>query len=71
MEEHRKEWCCSPTSIGLSHFVQGDKDLGFEWLERAYEEGDVHLTSLKVNWELDGVRNDPRYIDLVRRLGLG
>ena len=42
----------------------------FEWLERAYEEHSFHMVYLKVWPQFNLVRNDPRFQDLIRRLGL-
>jgi adenylate cyclase len=47
-----------------------DKDEAFAWLEKAYEERDGSLPMLKVNPSLDPLRSDPRFADLVRRVGL-
>jgi len=38
-------------------------------LERAYSRKEDTLLSMKGDWDLDGVRNDPRYLDFLKRLG--
>lgn len=48
----------------------GDKEQAFVWLERAYEEKSGIMTLLKVHPHFDPIRNDPRFADLVRRVGL-
>jgi DNA-binding winged helix-turn-helix (wHTH) protein/tetratricopeptide (TPR) repeat protein len=48
----------------------GDKERAFEWLEKAYANREWHLWMLKERTGLDLVRADPRYTDLLRRLGL-
>ena len=49
----------------------GEKDQSFEWLERAYEERAFSLLmGLKVEPRLDSLQSDPRFQDLVRRVGL-
>jgi TolB-like protein/DNA-binding winged helix-turn-helix (wHTH) protein/Tfp pilus assembly protein PilF len=48
----------------------GDKDMAFQWLNTAYEEHDWLLISLKTNFRLDSLRSDPRFADLVRKVGL-
>ncbi len=48
----------------------GEKDQAFAWLEKAYEERDGSLPMLKVNPSLDPLRADPRFADLVRRVGV-
>ena len=48
----------------------GDKEQAFKWLEKGYEERTDQLTRLKVDPTFDGLRSDPRLIDLMRRVGL-
>jgi adenylate cyclase len=60
----------SPYNIGLSYFAMGDQDSGFRWLEKAYERFDGNTYQLLKDYELDGVRSDPRYLSLLERLGL-
>jgi DNA-binding winged helix-turn-helix (wHTH) protein/TolB-like protein len=48
----------------------GDRERAFEWLERAFEERSAHLVFLKVSPMYDNLRADPRYTDLLRRMGL-
>jgi len=57
--------------IAELHFHLGDIDKGFEWLERSYSRRERSLWLITVDRDLDGVRTDPRYLDLVKRLGLG
>lgn len=40
------------------------------WLEKAYEERNMLLTFLKIHYLWDDFRADPRFIDLMRRVGL-
>ncbi|GAF89119.1 unnamed protein product, partial [marine sediment metagenome] len=48
----------------------GQDDEAFEWLERAYQEREPQLAWLKVDRRWDGVRDDPRFSELLRRIGL-
>jgi TolB-like protein/Tfp pilus assembly protein PilF len=48
----------------------GDYDQAFAWFERAYQEQSNILQLLKVDPFFDPVRADPRFADLVRRVGL-
>jgi TolB-like protein/tetratricopeptide (TPR) repeat protein len=48
----------------------GDYDQAFIWFERAYQEKSNILQFLKVHPFFDPVRKDPRFADLVRRVGL-
>jgi adenylate cyclase len=47
-----------------------DRDQAFAWLEKAYEEHSSKLVDLKIDPDFDGIRSDPRFADLVRRIGL-
>jgi TolB-like protein/TPR repeat protein len=52
------------------YFYLGKIDKGFEWLERSYSKREAGLLEMAWDWDLDGIRNDPRYLDLLKRLGL-
>jgi TolB-like protein/Tfp pilus assembly protein PilF len=60
----------SPYSIAGIYAALGEIDRACEWLNQACEQHDLQLVSLKVDPTLDGVRSDPRFADLVRRVGL-
>lgn len=47
-----------------------ENDEAFAWLEKAYEDHLWMMAFLKVDPRLDVLRSDPRYADLVRRVGL-
>jgi len=48
----------------------GARDNAFEWLEKAYAEHADGLVRLKEELGFDNLRADPRYADLLRRIGL-
>jgi TolB-like protein/class 3 adenylate cyclase len=56
--------------IAALHFYLGENDKGFEWLERSFARKDSTLIHIKTDELLDRVRDDPRYLDLLGRLGL-
>ncbi len=60
----------SPYYVALIHAALGDPDAAFRRLERAYEERSHGLTFLKVDPQMDSLRPDPRFSDLLRRVGL-
>ena len=49
----------------------GENDEAFAWLEQAYKEQSNMLQFVKVHPFFDPIRSDPRFADLVRRVGLG
>ncbi len=46
----------------------GEKNRALDWLEKAYEERESPLLHLKVGWDWDSVRPEPRFQDLLRRI---
>jgi len=48
----------------------GDKDQAFYWLNAAYQEHEPNLLTLKTNPSFDSIRSDPRFAELVRKVGL-
>ena len=59
-----------PTYFGMLFAGLGDKDKAMTWLEKAYDDRADGLTWLNVEPMLDEVRNDPRFQDLIRKIGL-
>ena len=60
----------SPVRIARIYVGLGDKERAFEWLEKGYAGRSDHLTQLKTDPAFDSLRSDPRFADLVRRVGL-
>lgn len=48
----------------------GEKEQAFNWLDKAYEERSSSLVYLKVEPSFDNLRQDPRLVDLLRRINL-
>jgi DNA-binding winged helix-turn-helix (wHTH) protein/tetratricopeptide (TPR) repeat protein len=59
----------SPYSMLVIHLGLGPEERVFELLEQLYEEGNDWLIWLKVSPELKSIRNDPRFKNLLLRLG--
>ena len=60
----------SPDRIASLYARLGERDKAFAWLEKAYEEEEEGLTLLKVEPRFDNLRDDQRFQDLLRRIGL-
>jgi serine/threonine-protein kinase len=60
----------SSLELASIHLALGEKERAFELLEEAYKEHSFHLTYLKVRPDFDSIRTDPRFVNLIRRLGL-
>ncbi len=65
-----KQTYISPVHVASIYLGLGEKDRAFEWLEKAYAQRSSSLALLKVNPRFDGVRSDPRFIDLMKRVNL-
>jgi TolB-like protein/Flp pilus assembly protein TadD len=57
--------------IALVYNGLGDKKNTFQWLERALQERNNGCASLKVDPAWNNLRSDPRFIALLKKMGLG
>jgi eukaryotic-like serine/threonine-protein kinase len=57
-------------AVGVAYAMSGDPDQAFQYLEKAYSNGDNELLFAIRYPAIDSLRSDPRYSDLMRRLGL-
>ena len=69
LKEQSQGGYVSPCDIAEIHAALGEKDQAFEWLEKAYEVRSSDLRFLKVSPLMDSLRSDPRFVDLLRRVG--
>ncbi len=56
--------------FALVYTAMGDKDRAFEWLDKAYDERPSDLAWIKADPRMDPLRSDPRYHELLLRMGL-
>ena len=68
--ELNKQRYVTPASMVNVYIGLGDKERALFWLEKAYEERSNYVAYIKVFPIVDPLRSDPRFQDLVRRLGL-
>jgi len=69
-ENQRKTGYASPYMIARSYADLGDKEKAFEWLDIAYREHDWLLIDLNIAYQFDSLRSDPRFVELVKKVGL-
>ncbi|MDQ3819847.1 MAG: winged helix-turn-helix domain-containing protein [Acidobacteriota bacterium] len=69
LSEMSKVCYISPYNIAVIYAGLNKNDEAFRWLEKAYEERDDGLVWLKSSLELDNIRSDTRFNDLLRRMG--
>jgi TolB-like protein/Tfp pilus assembly protein PilF len=60
----------TPYHIALVYNGLDERDKTLEWLEKGYEQRDPKMTFLKVEPKWNNLRSDPRFQDLMRRVGL-
>jgi serine/threonine protein kinase/tetratricopeptide (TPR) repeat protein len=69
-QAQRKTGYSSPYGIAQLYAELGDKEQAFRWLNTACQERDAALAGLKTDFSLDSIRSDPRFAELVRKVGL-
>jgi serine/threonine protein kinase/tetratricopeptide (TPR) repeat protein len=70
LKERSQQTYVQPTWVAVIRIGLGEKDQAFDWLQRAYQDRAAWMIYLKVDPLFDPVRSDPRFIDLLRRVGL-
>ncbi len=68
MIERSRTTFVTPWRIGTMYTRAGKNDEAIEWLEKAYEAHDPNLTYIGVDPLFDGLRDDSRFQDLLRRM---
>ena len=68
--ESAKRGETSPFIIAGLYSLLGDKDQALSWLEKAYTDHSSKMLDLKVDPDFDNLREDPRFVELVQRVGL-
>ena len=69
LQEQSRKGYVAPTNFAKIYIGLGDKDQAFAWLEKGYQRRDFWLSFLKGDPIFDSLRSDPRFQDLVRRIG--
>ena len=69
LQASQAEHYVMPYSIAKIYAASGDKDRTFDWLERAYQEGTPDLIELNSEPVFDGLRGEPKFSELMRRIG--
>ncbi|MFN0084996.1 MAG: TPR end-of-group domain-containing protein [Blastocatellia bacterium] len=70
LQRRSKAEHASALSMASAHAGLDDREKAFSWLEKAYINRDEELVFLHGDPQFDKLRSDPRFIDLLRRLGL-
>ncbi len=60
----------NPFHLAVDYVFLGDKDRAFSFLQQAYQQHVPELVLLKVDPRFDSIRADPRFHELLRKIGL-
>jgi serine/threonine-protein kinase len=69
LEERSKKGYVSSFWTAVIYIALGEIDQSFVWLEKAYEERDSNMIYFTVAPVFDSVRSDPRYKELLLKMG--
>jgi hypothetical protein len=69
-EHSRKPNDGSSLWIAAAFARLGEKDAAFEWLEKALQERPPFMLWLKIHPMFESLHGDPRFDDLVKRIGI-
>jgi len=70
LQAQAREKYISPIFIAMDYAMIGEKELALLWLDKAYKERSSWLTEISVDPVWDNLRDDSRFQDLLRRVGL-
>ena len=59
-----------PYHLAMAYAALGQNDAAFEWLSTAFKAHDMWINFIKVDPKMDSLRRDPRYMELLQRIGL-
>jgi tetratricopeptide (TPR) repeat protein len=60
----------APFVVAGYYAVLGRNNEAIAWLQKGYEERDARIGLISVHFEFDALRSDPRFVELVRKMGL-
>ena len=69
-KESAKSGYVPPVLVAEACVRVGDKNCAFGWLEKGFQERDDLMINLKVEPVFYGLQSDPRFLDLIRRVGI-
>jgi len=70
LQEISKQRYVSPYWTGVVYAGLGDNDRAFQYLEKAFEDRYFLMIWINSDPRLDNLKSDPRFADLVKRIGL-
>jgi len=69
--EEAKAGTRRPYEVAYVADRKGDRSLALDWLQKAYDHHDYWALFVNVDPEWDALRSDPRFQELMHRMGVG
>jgi DNA-binding winged helix-turn-helix (wHTH) protein/tetratricopeptide (TPR) repeat protein len=69
LQEQSQRKYIPPHNIAVIHQGLGNREQAFRWLDKAFEDRDVRLSYLKIDPKWDCYRSEPRFRELLRKIG--
>jgi hypothetical protein len=69
-QQNPPEAYVTPFGVAIIYTRLGDKEKAFAWLNKAYDDRDIYLTEVAIEPALDPLSPDPRFAELLRRVGV-
>jgi hypothetical protein len=70
LKDRAKKEYIDPYLIALVHTSLGENDAAFEWLTKGFEARSPWMAWVNVEPKFDRLRSDPRFADLINKIGL-
>ena len=70
LKERSQQTYVQPMWVAVIYLALGNRDQAFDWIQKAFDDRSAWLVYLKVDPLFDGIRQDARFTDLMRRIGL-
>lgn len=70
LEQRRSQQYVKPYALALIYCGLGEKQHALDLLERAYLEKDLLIVFLGIDSKWDDLRNEPRFIELIKKMNL-
>lgn len=70
LNEQSNQQYVSAFSRALIYAGLGEKDQAFDWLEKSYQAREREMSWIRVDPKMDNLRTDPRFANLLQRIGL-
>jgi tetratricopeptide (TPR) repeat protein len=70
LHERAKREFVGAFPVAVVYAGLGENNQALSWLQKAYENREEYMGMLNVDPKLDGLRSDPRFADLLRRMNL-